>query len=158
MIEIGKNFLFGLNRSVQSAQAQKEKYRTLADQTEQTAQQLRQAYEENTAYLFRTTTEKMRAAYDRAQHALAQRQARRAANGISDTSASAAEDSKTTQLTQTLDMARTQAQLQTVGAQTEKTFKSKWQALLQAAAAYRRRSRKNDRWSSLAQAVTSLFN
>lgn len=158
MIEIGKNFLFGLNRSVSSAHAQKEKYRMLADQTEQSARKLHQDYEEDTAYLFRSASEKMRNTYERAREALAQRQSRRAAHGIGDTSASAADDAQTTQLAQTLDASRVQTQLQAAGSQAEKTFKSKWQALLQAAAAYRRRSRKNDRWSSLAQAVTSLFN
>lgn len=157
MIEIGKNFLFGLSTAKQTSRAQQEKYKLLADQTDALAQQLRQHYEEKTAYLFRSSTEKMRQIQQAAQAALAQRQARRAAHGVNDQSASAVQDATTTALAAALDTARTQAQLQSAGAQQENTFKAKWQALLQAAADYRRSSRKKGRLGSLGQAFSSLF-
>ena len=78
MIEIGKKFLFDLASAKQNSRAQQAKYGAWADQTDALARQLRQNYEAQTAYLFRTTAEKMRQAQASALAALAQRQAQRA--------------------------------------------------------------------------------
>ena len=157
MIEIGKNFLFGFSSARQTGRAQKEKYRILADQTEEQARQLRQDYDEKTTYLFRSATEKMRLAQATAQEALAQRQARRAAHGINDLSASAAQDASTQQLAGVLEDSATQRELQTAAAQEENSFKKKWQALLNAAAAYRSSAHKSGRLGSLGRAFISLL-
>ena len=156
MIEIGKNFLVGLASAKQNSRAQQEKYRALADQTDELAQQLRQNYEAQTAYLFRTTAEKMRQAQASALAALAQRQAQRAAHGAGH-SASAQQDASTTSLAGQLAAAAQQQELQRSGAEAENTFKRKWQALLQAAADYRRRARKTGRLGSVGRALSSLF-
>ncbi len=156
MIEIGKNFLFGLSSAKQNSRVQKEKYRALADQTDELAQQLRQNYEEKTAYLFRTTAEKIRQAQATALSALSARQAQRAAHGAG-SSAAALQDASTTQLAKELATVAEQKELQRSGAEAENTFTRKWQALLQAAADYRRRARKNGRLGSLGQALRSLF-
>ncbi len=157
MIEIGKNFLSGLTRAQQGYRAQRQKYQLLAGQAAQQAEELRQAHEEKMNYLFRSSSEKLRDAYAQARAALAARQATRAAHGVSDSSSSVLEDKQTLQLTQNLQAHRTQQDLQTAAAQQEKTFKEKWAALWQAVKQYQGKSRKNGRWGSLGQAVTSLF-
>ena len=156
MIEIGKNFLVGLASAKQNSRAQQEKYQALADQTDELAQQLRQNYEAQTAYLFRTTAEKMRQAQASALAALAQRQAQRAAHGAGHSS-SAQQDISTTLLAGQLAAAAQQQELQRSGAEAENIFKRKWQALLQAAADYRRRARKTGRLGSVGRALSSLF-
>ena len=157
MIEIGKNFLSGLARVQQSYRTQKQKYQLLAGQAAQQAEDLRHTHEDKMNYLFRSSSEKLREAYAQARAALAARQATRAAHGISEASGSSVEDKQTVQLNQNLQARRAQQDLQNAAAQQEKTFKEKWAALWQAVKQYRVKSRKNGRWGSVGQAVTSLF-
>ena len=156
MIEIGKKFLFDLASAKQNSRAQQAKYGAWADQTDDLARQLRQNYEAQTAYLFRTTAEKMRQAQAAALAALAQRQAQRAAHGAGH-SASAQQDVSTTELAGQLAATAQQQALQRAGAEAENTFKRKWQVLLQTAADYRRRARKTGRLGSFGRALSSLF-
>lgn len=158
MIEIGKKFGWALVRAQQTSRTQKEKYNTLADDAQTQMQRLQQAYETQHAYLFRSTAEKVQQAQETARQALAQRQAARAAHGVSGTSASAAEDVQSAQLTRALQQAQAQTQLQTQGAVAQKNFRTRWQQLLQAVRNYRRSARKKSRLGSLGQAVVSLFN
>ena len=129
----------------------------MAEQTEEQARVLEQDYRANTAYLFRTTSEKMRQVSQAALAALAQRQARRAANGVTDSSASAVEDAGQTRLAEQVQNSVTQTHLQTQGVAQEKTFAQKWQAILQAAHGYRKSAKNKGRWSSVGRALLSLF-
>ena len=157
MIEIGKQFFWGYQRAQQSARSQAQKYRSLAAQTEEQARALPQQYREQNAYLFRTASEKMRQATQTALAALAQRQARRAANGVTDRSASAVEDAGQTRLSAQVQNNAAGADLQTQGAAREKTFAQKWQALLQAAHGYRKSAKHQGAWGSVGRALLSLF-
>ncbi len=157
MIEIGKKFFWGYQTSQQAARNQAQKYRSLAQQTEEQARALEQQYRQQNAYLFRTAAEKMRQATQAAQAALARRQARRAANGVDNRSASALEEAGQTQLSAQLQNSAVQADLQTQGAAQEKTFAQKWQALLQAAHGYRKSAKKSSRLGSVGRALLSLF-
>ena len=158
MIEIGKQFFAGYQSARRSARNQAQKYRSLAAQAEEQAAALEQQYREKNAYLFRTASEKIREATQTAQAALAQRQARRAANGVDNRSASALEDARQTQWGRQLQNNSVQTQLQDQGAQQEKTFAQKWQALLQAAHEQRKTAKKQGRWGSMGRALLSLFN
>lgn len=157
MIEIGKKFFWGYSSAQQTARNQAQKYRSLAEQTEEQADALTQDYRANTAYLFRTTAEKMRQATQAAQAALAQRQARRATNGVTAQSASVLEDAGQTRLSRQVQNSTVETDLQFQGAQQEKTFTQKWQALLQAAHGYRKSAKNKGRWGSVGRALLSLF-
>ena len=138
MIEIGKKFFWGYYNAQQAARNQSQKYRSLAEQAQEQGDALEQQYWEKNAYLFRTSSEKIRQASRTALAALAQRQARRAANGVTDQSASALEDVGQTRLSTQVQNNAVGADLQTQGAAHEKTFAQKWQALMQAAHEYRK--------------------
>lgn len=157
MIEIGKKFFWGYQNAQQAARNQQQKYLSLAQQTEEQARQLEQQYRQQNAYLFRTTSEKMRQATQAAQAALAQRQARRAANGVADSSASALQEDVQTRLSTQAQNNALKADLQTQGAAQEKTFAQKWQALLQAMHGYRKAAKKQGRFGSIGRAFMSLF-
>ena len=157
MIEIGKKFFWGYSKAQQAAHSQQQKYRSLAAQAEEQARALEQDYRASTAYLFRTAAEKMRQASQTALAGLAQRQARRAANGVTNSSASALTDTQQTQLNTQLQNRATQADLQTQGAQQARTFAQKWQALLQAAHDARKATKRTGRLGNIGQALLSLF-
>ena len=155
MIEIGKNFLFGLASAKQTARTEKEKYKTQAGQADELVRKLQQDYEDATAYLFRSSAEKIRLANQQAREALARRQARRAAHGVS--GASSVQDENITQDVTQLTASKEQTQLQHAAAQEENRFKTKWQDLLKTSAAYRIFARKSNARGSLAGAIGSLF-
>lgn len=157
MIEIGKKFFWGYQNAQTAAHNQAQKYRSLASQTEEQVRALEQQYRQQNAYLFRTASEKMRRAAQVAQATLAQRQARRAANGVTDSSASVMEEAEQTRLSGQMQNSAVQASLQTQGAAQEKTFAQKWQALLQAAHGYRKAAKKQGRFGSIGRAFMSLF-
>lgn len=157
MIEIGKKFFWGYQNAQQAALSQAQKYRSLATQSEAQARALQQQYQQQNAYLFRTAAEKMRQASQTALAALAQRQARRAANGVTDSSASAVEEEQQARLSGQVQNQAVQADLQTQGAAQEKTFAQKWQALLQTAHEARKASKRTGRWGSVGRALLSLF-
>ena len=89
MIEIGTGFLNALSAAKQARRTQKDRYQALMTQAEEQAQALREQYAQRTAYLFQTSAEKTRQAYDNARTQLASRQAKWAARGVG-ASASAA--------------------------------------------------------------------
>ncbi len=157
MIEIGKKFVWGYQNAQQSARNQRQKALSLAQQAEEQARALEQEYRANTAYLFRTSAEKMRQASQTALASLSQRQARRAAHGVGVTSASAVEDKQQAQLGEQLVHRAVQTDLQTQGATQARTFAQKWQALWQAAHAARKAAKRGDRFSSVGRALLSLF-
>ena len=157
MIEIGKKFVWGYQNARQAVRNQRKKALSLAAQTEDQARALEQEYRANTAYLFRTSAEKMRQASQTALAGLAQRQARRAANGVSAMSASAVEDKQQARLGEQLEHRAVQTNLQTQGATQTRTFAQKWQAFWQAAHAARKAAKRGDRFSSLGRALVSLF-
>lgn len=157
MIEIGKKFFWGYQSAQQTARSQAQKYRSLAAQNEAQARALEQQYQEQNTYLFRTASEKMRQATQAAQAALAQRQARRAANGVTDHSASAQEEAQQARLSRQVQNNAVQADLQTQGVRQANTFAQKWQALLQAAHGARKASKRTGRLGSVGRALLSLF-
>ena len=157
MIEIGKKFFWGYQSARQAVRTQAQKNRSLAAQAEEQARALEQQYREQNAYLFRTASEKMRQATQAAQAALAQRQARRAANGVTDRSASSVEEAGQTRLAGQVQNGAVQADLQTQGAAQANTFAQKWQALMQAAHRYRKTAKKSGRLGSWGRALLSLF-
>ena len=65
MIEIGKNFLWGLANAKQAARQEKERNKQSALQAGQQADALQQAYEEKMNYLFRSSAEKCSVALNR---------------------------------------------------------------------------------------------
>lgn len=157
MIEIGKKFFWGYQQARQDTRSQQQKSRSLAARAEEQARALQQEYRADTAYLFRSASEKMRQASQTALAALAQRQAHRAAHGVGNTSSSAVEDAQQTQFNTQLQHRTAQADLQTQGAQTERTFAQKWHALWQAVHEQRKASKHTGRWGSAGRAFLSLF-
>ena len=157
MIEIGKKIFWGYQNAQQAARTQQQQYRSLAAQAEEQARVLEQNYRADTAYLFRTAAEKMRQASQAALASLAQRQARRAANGVENRSASAVTDAQQTQFNVQLQNRATQADLQTQGAQQARTFAQKWQTLLQTAHNARKAAKRSGPWGSIGRALLSLF-
>ncbi len=153
MIEIGKKFVWGWNNDQHTSRTQAQKYRALAADAQEQARSLEQTYAQNQAYLFRSAAEKLRQTSQAAQAALADQQARRAANGGSaDTNAALQ-----MQLARQLQDKNVQADLQTQGAAQANHFAQKWQALLQAAHQYRKAAKKGGRLGSLGRALVSLF-
>jgi len=157
MIEIGKKFFWGIQNARQTARAEQQKYRSLAAQAEEQARALAQDYRADTAYLFHTAAEKMRQASQAALQSLAQRQARRAANGVSADSASAQEESRQAQFNTQLQNRAVQTDLQAQGAQTQRTFAQKWQALWRAVHEQRKAAKNTGRLGSFGRALLSLF-
>ena len=157
MIQIGKNFLLGLSEAQQSNRARHYKYKELALDAQTQAQALQEKYRQRMAYLFRTSNEKMRLAYDNARKELAHYQALRAAHGITEDSASAAEQTQTAAHTQALEAQRMAEDVQNSGAKETNLFQDAWQKLLASAAAYRRKSKQKGSLGSLGQALVSLF-
>ena len=157
MIEIGKKFFWGIQNAQQAARTEQQKYRLLAAQAEDQARSLAQNYRADTAYLFRTSAEKMRQASQAALADLSRRQARRAANGVGNNSASAVADAQQTQLGVQLQHNATQAQLQTQGAKQAQTFAQKWQALWNNVYTQRKAAKNTGRLGSLGRAFLSLF-
>lgn len=157
MIEIGKNFLWGIAQAKQQARQEKNKYKTLAEQAQQEAQALQQAYEQQMAYLFRSSAERAQLAYDNARKQLAVLQAKRAANGVTDRSASSAEEKQINQLQQTQAQQQAQADLTAAATQQTNIFERKWNELRNAVVNYYKQSRRKSRLGSLGRALTSLL-
>lgn len=156
MIEIGTGFLNALSAAKQTRRTQKDRYHALMNQAEEQAQALREQYAQRTAYLFRTSAEKTRQAYDNARTQLAGRQAKWAARGI--TSASADTVAQQVKQQAQLSALSAQQQLQTQAAAQEKSTRSALQKLADAWAMYRRAAAKKGRLGSLGAAFSSLFN
>lgn len=157
MIEIGRNFLAGLSNAQQQVRSQKKKYKTLAAEAEEETRSLPLAYQDKMAYLFRTSNERMRLAYNKARQALAARQALRAAHGVNDTSASAAQEGQNVLLNQSLEDLQTRQALQQAASEEEKKFTSRWNALLDTVATYRKMAKKSGKLGAFGRAVVSLF-
>ena len=157
MIEIGKKFVWGYHNAQQAARNQRQKALSLAAQTEEQARALEQDYRAHTAYLFRTAAEKMRQSSQAALAALAQQQARRAANGVSGQSASAMEDKQQVRLAEQMQHQAIRADLQAQGAQQARSFAQKWQALWQTAHAARKFAKGGKRLGRFGRALISLF-
>ncbi len=158
MIEIGKNFWWGLSNAKQSARQEKEKNNLLATQAQQQAKALQQAYEEKMEYLFRSATERTQLALDNARKQLALLQAKRAANGVLADSATAVDEKQTADLQQTQQQKQVQQELQTRAAEENNVFERKWNELRQAVTRYRKQARSKGRLGSFGRAVLSLFN
>ena len=137
--------------------ARREKYANLAEQTQEKEDQARAQYEENTSYLFRSSAEKTRLAYEQARAALAAQQAKWAAHGLTGQSATVAEQTAQTQANAQRQAAQEQQTLQTAAAQEEKNYHTLVQKLRAAASAYRRAARHNSRWGSFTQALSTLL-
>lgn len=158
MIEIGKNFLWGVAKAKQTAQQEKEKNKWGITQAQQQADALQQEYEEKMKYLFRTSAEKTQLAYENARKQLAVLQAKRAANGITDGSASAIDEKQTVNLQQDKNQQQMQTALQETVAQQTNIFERKWNALREAVTRYRKQSHRKNGLGSLGRAILSLFN
>ena len=157
MIEIGTGFLNALSAAKQTRRTQKDRYHALMTQAEDQAQALREQYAQRTAYLFRTSAEKTRQAYDTARTQLASRQAKWAAQGITAASSAATVAQQVKEQAQ-LSALSAQQQLQTQAADQEKTTRSALQKLADAWATYRRAATKKGRLGSLGAAFSSLFH
>lgn len=157
MIEIGKNFLLGLADAQKRIRTQREQDKAETEENLTRLQALQDTYRKQMAYLFRTTNEKERLAYDTARAALANRQAIRAAHGVTNQSASAVADTQNTSLNQTLESGRTQTALQSQAAEQEKQFKRTWEKLLDKDAFLRRYAKRSGRLGSWGRALVSLF-
>lgn len=158
MIEIGKNFLWGLASARQTTRQEKEKNKLGALQAQQQADALQQAYEEKMNYLFRSSAEKAQLAYENARKQLASLQAKRAANGVSDTSASSLDEKQTYALQQTQNQQQIQAALQEEAAKQTNIFERKWNELREAVAQYRKQAKRTHRLGDLGRAFLSLFS
>jgi len=158
MIEIGKNFLWGLADARQNTRQEREKNKLGMLQAQQEADALQQAYEEKMKYLFRSSAERTQLAYENARKQLAMLQAKRAANGISDKSASAVDEKQTSQLQQAQNQQQMQQELQQTAAQQTSIFERKWNELRDAIAQYRKQANRKHRLGSLGRAFLSLFN
>ncbi len=157
MIEIGTGILSALASVKQSQRKRKHTYATQIDEAGQQAQKLREEYAENTAYLFRTSAEKIRQSYQAARAELTRRQANLAARGITGDSASAQVVAQQTRQQADLGAAATQKQLQTQAALQERNTKTALQKLADAVAYYRRAAAKKNRFGSLGAAFATLF-
>ena len=158
MIEIGKKFFWGYRNAQQALRTQQQKYHSLERQAQEQARALEQQLQADTAYLFRTAAEKMRQSSQVALNSLSERQARRAANGVSTTnSASASEDAQQTKLGTQSQNSAVSADLQTQGAQKANTFAQKWQALWHSVYKQRKSAKNTGRFGTLSRALLSLF-
>ena len=154
MIEIAKTLA-----SMGSAnRKQRKNYQQLADAAQEEAEKLKQQYEEKTAYLFRSASEKTRLAYENARAQLAAQQAKWAAHGLTAQSASVSQSKA--DITRLADQEQLQAQdqLQAAAAQNEKDKQTMWEKLWQAVASYRRASNKKSRFGSLGKTLRNLLN
>ena len=158
MIEIGKNFWWGLASAKQSARQKKEQNNLLATQAQQQAEALQQAYEEKMSYLFRSSTERTQLALDNARQQLALLQAKRAAHGVGADSATAADEKQTLALQQAQQQKQAQQDLQARASEESNVFERKWTELRQAVSRYRKQARSKGRLGSFGRAVLSLFN
>lgn len=158
MIEIGKNFLWGIAKSKQTSKQEKEKNKWGAIQAQQQADALQQAYEEQMNYLFRSSIEKTQLAYENARKQLAALQAKRAANGVTEQSASSIDEKQTANLQQAQNQKQTQRDLQQTAAQQTNVFERKWKELREAAVRYRKQAQRKSGLGSLGRAIASLFN
>lgn len=158
MIEIGKNFLWGLASAKQTVRQEKEKNKLGALQAEQQANALQQAYEEKMNYLFRSSVEKTQLAYQNARKQLAALQAKRAANGITDQSASVIDETQTSALQQAQNQQQAQAALQETATQQTTVFERAWNELRNKIADYRKKAKHKNRLGSLGRAIISLFD
>ena len=155
MIEIGKNFLWGLTNAKQAAQQRKDTNRLGVLQAEQQANAVQQEYEEKMKYLFRSSAEKTQLAYENARKQLAALQATRAANGITDLSASAIDEKQTSALQQVQNQQQTQAVLQEAAAKQTTAFERAWNDLRDKIANYRRKAKYKSSLGSLGRALLS---
>lgn len=155
MIEIGKNFLWGLTSAQQTARTRKQTNRTLAKESASAADAAAQDYAEKMNYLFRSAVEKNQLAYERARQQLATQQAKRAANGVA--AASSVDTQRDAALQQAVQENQTQQNLQSNAAQETQTFQQKWQALLARAAQYRKQAKRKNRLGNFGQALVNLF-
>ncbi len=158
MIEIGKNFLWGLANAKQATRQEKERNKQSALQAGQQADALQQAYEEKMNYLFRSSAEKTQLAYENARKQLAALQAKRAANGMSEQSASAVDEKQLSALQQTQQQQKVQTDLQQTASQQTGIFERKWNTLREAISQYNKAAKKKHRLGSLGRAILSLFN
>ncbi len=158
MIQIATTLASSWAAARSKQRSQKEKYQTLAEQAQQAEQNARTRYENNTVYLFRSSAEKTRQAYENARAQLAARQAQWAAHGITGQSASAAEQTLHMQTDVHRQAAQEQQQLQVAAAQEEKNYQTVLQKLRAAASSYRRAARHKSRWGSFTEALRTLFN
>ena len=155
MIEIGKNFLWGLASAKQAARSRKQTGKVLAAQAEQSLQTAAQQYAEQLDYLFHSSVEKTQLAYERARQQLAAQQARRAAQGQG--AGATAEEQQTASLQQQLQAARTQQNLQTQAANVTNDFQRKWQLFLARLADARKQIKRRNYLGNLGQAFINLF-
>ncbi len=158
MIEIGRNFWWGLSNAKQSSRQEKEKNNLLATQAQQQAEALQQAYEEKMNYLFRSSTERTQLALENARKQLALLEAKRAANGLSSDSATAVDEKQMATLQQAQQQKQVQHELQISAAEESNVFERKWNELRQAVLRYRKQARSKGRLGSFGRAVLSLFN
>ncbi len=157
MIEIGTGFLKAWSSASQAQRSRKNQYRAWEQQAQEKLEDLRQTQQEKTAYLFRTTAERTRQAYENARAELARQQAAWAAHGLTLQSASADEAARNMQTQAALQAAKEQTALQTTAAAQEQEYDTKWQQLLQAMRQYRRAGNKKGRLGRLGNALASLF-
>lgn len=157
MIEIGKNFVWSLGRAKQQSQQERSKYKSLAQQAQQEAQALQQDYEEKMNYLFRSSVERSQLAYENARKQVALLQARRAANGVTDRSASAVDEKQTSTLQQAQAHQQIQADLTQRAVEQTNLFESKWKQLQEAFSSYYKRSKRKSRLGSFGRAIMSLL-
>ena len=156
MIKIASTLASAWARTGQ--RTQRDNYAHLTAAAQEQAEKIRKQYEEKNAYLFRSAAETTRLAYENARAQLAARQAKWAANGLTDQSASVAEARLDLQHEADQQQAKAQAQLQTEAAQNEQEKNTAWQKLLAAMSAYRKATRKKNGWGSLKKAIGTLFN
>ncbi|MBR5151335.1 MAG: hypothetical protein IKW71_00680 [Elusimicrobiaceae bacterium] len=157
MIEIGKNFFWGLSNARRSAQQEKNNYTQRALQTQQTAEALQAQYEEQLNYLFRSASEKTQLAYSNARAQLAATQAKRVAHGLAQESASARDEKQTALLQQAQMHQQTQDALQATASQKTRNFQEKWRELGRQIANYRKQAKRKGRLGSFGRAILSLF-
>ncbi len=157
MIQIGTGFLRALSANKQLGRTQKDHYTLLAQNAQDQVQALQAKQALQTAYLFRTSAEKNRQAYENARVQLASRQAKWAAHGMSAQGASVRTAVQQSTQQAQLAAADQQVRLQTQAAQTEKQTRTALQKLTQLLSSYRRAARKKGHMGSLGAAFTSLF-
>ena len=158
MIEIGKNFLWEIARTKQRTQQEKERNKLGITQAQQQADALQQEYEEKMKYLFRTATEKTQLAYENARKQLAVLQAKRAANGVTNGSASVIDEKQLAKLQSLQQEQKTQTSLQQTASQETNIFERKWNELREAVARFRKQAHRKNGLGSLGRAIVSLFN
>ena len=158
MIQIGTRFTSAFTQDYQNQRAQQKINAARVLQTDEAVAKLRREQAQQTAYLFRTASEKMRLLYENARAELASRQAKRAANGITDTSESAAVAAQQANQKNELAGGQVQADLQQRAARQEQETAAVLRNLAAQAAAYRRGAAKHGRIHSWGRALLSLFN